>query len=160
MQTLKTTLRQARIAAGLSQQALADAAGISRQAYSAAEHGTAVPSTEIALRLARALGTSVEQLFALVDIVRPTVLAEWADGTPPRPAGQPVRLLHVGERVWARPVSIGASPTSGLGWADGVAAPDAEQPGHVRVELLDDTPTSERTLVMLGCDPAAGLVAT
>ena len=57
-------------------------------------------------------------------------------------------------------MSVGASPASGLAWADGVAAPDAEQPGRVRVELLDDAPAAERTLVMLGCDPAAGLVAT
>jgi molybdate-binding protein/DNA-binding XRE family transcriptional regulator len=160
MQTLKTSLRQARLAAGLSQQALADAAGISRQAYAAAEHGTAVPSTEIALRLARALGTSVEQLFSLADAGRPTVVAEWADEAPPARAAQPVRLLHVGERVWARPVSAGASPAAGLAWADGIAHPDPEQPGRVSVELLGDPAAPERTLVMLGCDPAAALVAT
>jgi molybdate-binding protein/DNA-binding XRE family transcriptional regulator len=160
MQTLKTSLREVRQAAGLSQQALADMAGISRQAYAAAEHGTAVPSTEIALRLARALGTSVEQLFALVDAERPSVVADWAVAATPARAAQPVRLLRVGGYLWARPVSAGASPASGLAWADGIAYPDADQPGRVRVELLGDPPPPDRTLVMLGCDPAASLVAT
>ncbi|HLH25626.1 MAG TPA: substrate-binding domain-containing protein [Chloroflexota bacterium] len=160
MQPLKSSLREARLAAGLSQQALADAAGISRQAYAAAEHGTAVPSTEIALRLARALGTSVEGLFALADDERPVIVAEWPDAAGPPRTAQPVRLLRVGDRVWAQPVSASAGPASGLAWADGIARRDAEQPGRVRVELLGAGPAPERTLVMLGCDPAAGLVAT
>ena len=53
-----------RIARGLSQRALADAAGITRQAVSAIERGRVVPGVGIALALARVLGTSVEELFA------------------------------------------------------------------------------------------------
>ncbi|HEY7066445.1 MAG TPA: substrate-binding domain-containing protein [Chloroflexota bacterium] len=160
MQTLKTSLREARQAAGLSQQALAEMASVSRQAYAAVERGAAVPSTEVALRLARALGTSVERLFALADAERPAVLAEWADEPEPARAAQPVRLLRVGEHLWARPVRAGAGPAAGLAWADGIAHPAPDAPGRVRVELLGNLPTPERTLVMLGCDPAAGLVAT
>ena len=54
------TLRRAR---GLSQRALADAAGITRQAVGAIESGRMQPSVGIALGLARALGATVEELF-------------------------------------------------------------------------------------------------
>jgi len=159
MQTLRSSLRQARLAAGLSQQALAELVRVSRQAYAAAERGTAVPSTEIALRLARALGTSVEQLFALPDTERPMLTADSAGDTGALRASQPVRLLRVGGRWWARPASAVASPACGLTWADGIAHPDPAAAGRVHVELLRDLPAAERTLVMLGCDPAAALVA-
>ena len=44
---------------------LAAQAGVTRQAIYAIEAGTYVPNTAVALRLARALETSVETLFAL-----------------------------------------------------------------------------------------------
>ena len=53
-------LRQAR---GLSQRALAQMAGITRQAVSAIESGHMQPSVGIALALASSLGTTVEELF-------------------------------------------------------------------------------------------------
>jgi len=55
------TLRRSR---GLSQRTLAQAAGITRQAVGAIESGRMQPSVGIALALARALGTTVERLFA------------------------------------------------------------------------------------------------
>ncbi len=48
---------------GLSQRALGEAAGVTRQAISAIESGRMQPSVGIALKLARALGTTVERLF-------------------------------------------------------------------------------------------------
>ena len=48
---------------GLSQRALAEAAGITRQAVGSIERGRMQPSVGIALGLARALGTTVEELF-------------------------------------------------------------------------------------------------
>ena len=53
---LINSLREERLERRLSQQALADLAGISRQSYAAIESGASVPSTGVALRLARALG--------------------------------------------------------------------------------------------------------
>lgn len=50
---------------GLSQRALAQGAGITRQAVGAIESGRMQPSVGIALGLARALGTTVEELFGL-----------------------------------------------------------------------------------------------
>lgn len=54
------TLRKRR---GLSQRALAAAAGITRQAVGAIESGRGQPGVASALALARALGTTVEELF-------------------------------------------------------------------------------------------------
>jgi putative molybdopterin biosynthesis protein len=56
-------LEQLRRARGFSQQSLAGAAGITRQAVGAIESGRMQPGVAIALALARALGTTVEQLF-------------------------------------------------------------------------------------------------
>jgi putative molybdopterin biosynthesis protein len=56
-------LERARAACGLTQRALAEGAGITRQAVSAIERGKVQPSVGIALALAHVLGTSVEALF-------------------------------------------------------------------------------------------------
>ena len=53
-----------RLEHGLSQRELALAAGVTRQAVGAIESGRSQPSVAIALALARALGTTVEVLFA------------------------------------------------------------------------------------------------
>ncbi|MFO1238423.1 MAG: helix-turn-helix transcriptional regulator [Alphaproteobacteria bacterium] len=62
---LKTTLREARTAAGLTQAQLAERIGVSRKTVNTVENGVFVPSTVLALKLAQALGTSVEALFFL-----------------------------------------------------------------------------------------------
>lgn len=49
----------------MSQAGLADRAGVSRQTIVAVEKGNYNPSVELALRLARALATTVEELFRL-----------------------------------------------------------------------------------------------
>jgi putative transcriptional regulator len=54
-----------REAAGLTQQALADAARVTRKTINTIERGHYVPSTVLALRIARALGVTVEDVFWL-----------------------------------------------------------------------------------------------
>lgn len=49
----------------LIQADLASRVGVSRQTIVAIEKGNCNPSVELALRLARALGTTVEELFQL-----------------------------------------------------------------------------------------------
>jgi putative molybdopterin biosynthesis protein len=56
-------LEPARKARGYSQRQLAEAAGVTRQAVAAIEKGRMQPSVGIALALASALGTAVEELF-------------------------------------------------------------------------------------------------
>ncbi len=159
MSRVRNSLRAARLAAQFSQEALGQAAGISRQAYAAVESGSAVPSTEVALRLARALGSTVEQLFLLPDEARPTVLATVVGDALPAQEPRRVRLVRVGGRLLARPLTGAAGILRLLPWADGLALDGLEQSDCVRVELLNEIPGAERTLVMLGCDPAAALLA-
>jgi len=58
-------VRAARTARGLTQAELADLAGVSRKTINTVENGVFVPSTTLALLLARVLGVAVEELFAL-----------------------------------------------------------------------------------------------
>ena len=64
---LGSRLKEARTAAGLTQAELAERAGVSRKTINTVENGVFGPSTLLALALARALGTTVEGLFFLVD---------------------------------------------------------------------------------------------
>lgn len=58
-------LRTARTQAGLTQAQLAQAVGVSRKTINTIENGVFIPSTLLALKLAKALHSSVETLFAL-----------------------------------------------------------------------------------------------
>ena len=64
---LASRLREAREARGWTQAQLADAIGVSRKTINTVENGVFVPSTVIALKLARTLGEPVEALFSLVE---------------------------------------------------------------------------------------------
>jgi putative transcriptional regulator len=52
---------------GLTQAALAEMVGVSRKTINTVENGIFIPSTVLALRIARALGVSVEDVFSLED---------------------------------------------------------------------------------------------
>jgi putative transcriptional regulator len=60
-------LKTARTATGLTQAELAEKVGVTRKTINTVENGVFVPSTTLALKLARALGLSVEALFRLPD---------------------------------------------------------------------------------------------
>jgi putative transcriptional regulator len=62
---MKNRLKIARAEANLSQQALADKIGVSRQTINSIETGRFVPSTLLALKLARCFKKGVEELFQL-----------------------------------------------------------------------------------------------
>lgn len=62
---LKTTMKVQRAIRDLTQAELADLSGITRKSINAIEMGHMVPSTILALKLARALAVSVETLFSL-----------------------------------------------------------------------------------------------
>lgn len=63
---LKNKLKVARITNGdLTQQALADLVACSRQTIHSIENSKFVPSIELSLKIARALGVPVEQIFFL-----------------------------------------------------------------------------------------------
>jgi putative transcriptional regulator len=57
-------VRRRRTELGLSQAALGQAVGVSRQTINAIETGRYLPSLPLALALARHFGTSVEEMFS------------------------------------------------------------------------------------------------
>jgi len=64
---LLNSLKSERERLGLTQAALAEAVGVSRKTINTVENGVFLPSTLLALKLARALDRPVEKLFILLD---------------------------------------------------------------------------------------------
>ena len=58
-------LAEHRKSAGLTQAGLAEAVGVSRKTINTVENRVFIPSTVLALKLARALNVTVEDLFCL-----------------------------------------------------------------------------------------------
>ncbi|MBI1210745.1 MAG: helix-turn-helix domain-containing protein [Alphaproteobacteria bacterium] len=62
---LRNRLKDVRAKLGLTQAELAERVSVSRKTINTVENGVFVPSTILALRLAKALGMKVEELFFL-----------------------------------------------------------------------------------------------
>ena len=62
---LLNRLQELRKQAGLTQEELSNSAEVSRKSINAIENGVYVPSTVLALKIARTLECSVEDLFKL-----------------------------------------------------------------------------------------------
>lgn len=67
MTQLANRLKDHRTALGLTQAQLAERVSVSRKTINTVENGVYIPSTVLALKLALALGASVETLFQLTD---------------------------------------------------------------------------------------------
>lgn len=78
---LGTSMKAHRAVRDLTQADLGALAGVTRKSINAIETGRMVPSTLLALKLARALGTTVEQLFHIEGDAPETAPATSA-GTP------------------------------------------------------------------------------
>ena len=63
---LRNRLREERSRRNLTQAELATMVGVSRKTINTVENEVFIPSTVLALRLARALDTTVEKLFELI----------------------------------------------------------------------------------------------
>lgn len=136
-------IRELREARGLTQYGLAERAGLSRQLVGAIEARRHSPSVGAALAVARALGTTVEELFAEpAPAVTPTDDA-LEDRTP-------VRLGRVGALVVAHPTGPLAGTDERWTLPDGVWDAGAVDP-------FADAATA--TLVVAGCDPLLGPLA-
>lgn len=57
------TLRELRIKKGLTQKQVAEAVGIAECAYQRYEYGKVLPSVVVAIKIAKALGVSVEEIW-------------------------------------------------------------------------------------------------
>ncbi|MEE0916297.1 MAG: helix-turn-helix transcriptional regulator [Alistipes sp.] len=62
---MKNSIRVARAERRMTQQQLADAVGVSRQTVNAIESGRFIPSTVLALKVARLFEKPVEDMFSL-----------------------------------------------------------------------------------------------
>lgn len=62
---MRNTIRVARAEVRMTQQQLADAVDVSRQTINAIESGKFVPSTVLALKIAREFSKAVEDIFQL-----------------------------------------------------------------------------------------------
>jgi putative transcriptional regulator len=62
---LQNNLQLIRKARGLTQQQLSESADVSRKSINAVENGVYIPSTLLALKIAKTLNCSVEEIFEL-----------------------------------------------------------------------------------------------
>ena len=62
---LQNNLQQIRKGRGLTQQQLSESANVSRKSINAVENGVYIPSTVLALKIAKTLNCSVEDIFQL-----------------------------------------------------------------------------------------------
>lgn len=139
-------IREFRERAGWSQAELADRAGVSRQLVGAVEAGRHAPNVGAALALARALGCSVEDMFA-----PPTSGPVAVLGGSPMP-GAPVAIARVGDLVVAVPAEHGVTNPERWALADATVRDDGTV--SMLASGVDDG------LVIAGCDPALGLLAS
>jgi putative molybdopterin biosynthesis protein len=150
---IENRLREKRQALALSQKQLADVAGITRQAVSALEANQYSPATSVALRLARALHCSVEDLFSLKqggEVIEGDLIGAFPEGR------LPVRsqVTQIGQRLLVRPLVGTGELTSLSSTADGLIVGSNSDNTRVRVKLLKDRETMRRKIVVGGCDPA------
>ena len=156
--SIKSKVYQLRKEAGITQTGMAAAGGISRQAYTAIESGKSVPSTEIALRLARILHTTVDELFWLDDGSEKLVRAELIGDPVTTLQGKRMQVVHFGSRLLARPLKEGLSVSHILNPADAIAVA-AHGKKQVDLRLINQAATKIPTLILAGCDPAASIIA-
>jgi len=138
---------------GLSQQALADLVGVSRQAIVGIEGGRQVPSTMLGLRLSRALRCTVEDLFLLpaaADGLRVALVRGGA--VAPRAEEGRVAVGEVRGRWVAHPL-----PAEGTDAADALVR-SSRGDGGVIDPLVDPSVLSGNVLVT-GCAPVLGMLA-
>lgn len=141
-------VRVRRESLGLSQVALAERSGLSRQSVGAIEAGRATPAVDVALRLAAALDTAVEALFGAG--TEPGVLR--AEPGSSDATGR-VALAYVAGR-WVAHALRGA--TARLS-ADGLV--QASRRGRAEVKPLRSTAEARDNLVVMGCAAGLGVLA-
>jgi putative transcriptional regulator len=64
---IENRVKEFRMSAGMTQQDLAEATGVSRQSVISIERGRYVPSLALALKMAAIFGCSTDDLFKLVE---------------------------------------------------------------------------------------------
>ena len=149
---LENSLRARRDQLGLSQLALAERVGVSRQAIIAIEAGRQVPSTSLALQLAQAMGCSVEDMFRLDVTERHlNVVLTSGSGLKAR-EGDRVAVGQIDGRWVAHPLPANA-PVA----ADGIVATGKASGAAVRP--LFEPEQLARNVLVAGCAPLIAVLA-
>jgi molybdate-binding protein/DNA-binding XRE family transcriptional regulator len=160
MPEIETNLAALRRKRGLSAIRLAAVAGVSRQTIYAIEAGTFVPNTAVALRLARALQCTVEELFSLADQEpAPELRSERATllpGSGAIHAGQAVQLCRVERRLLA---CLPSPVPWYLPATDAVVAERPERDGKARVQIFQDEGDFSNRILVAGCDPGISVLS-
>src|SRR3954465_5813979 len=152
-------VRNARLALGMSQSALAAATRLSRQSIGAIEAGRATPAVDVALRIASALESSVEELFSAPRAQAPLV----TEATSRSPTER-VALAQIAGR-W---LSYGLDGEATWTAADGLLSQASDvragrkgpaPPGRVRVDPVRPLEEVHHNLVLMGCAVGLGLLA-
>ncbi|GAA6615573.1 substrate-binding domain-containing protein [Scytonema sp. NUACC26] len=165
---LRNSLKSIRVRLGMSQNELASLAGVTRQTISGVESGQCAPSVAMTLRLAKALGCKVEDLFWLEQDL-PQVQAILAKSISYSSQQQRVSLARIGGQWVAYPLVGNDAFRMEMIPADGeIVASSALKEGEVdsqldpdtvRVRLLDDIDRFDNTVVIAGCAPVLSLWA-
>jgi molybdate-binding protein/DNA-binding XRE family transcriptional regulator len=140
------SIRALREHRGWTQAQLAEHAQVSRTAVSAIEQGQMSPSVDAAIRLARALGSRVEDVFTPPASQSPPP-REWA-WQPPSPHTR-YWQASIGGQIIDYPVEMTAQ---GMLPHDGISGPN---PATTPSDQGDD---AGRTLVIACCDPAVAVL--
>jgi len=159
---VQTNLAQLRTKRAISAANLAAEAGVSRQTIHAIEAGLYVPNTAVSLKLARILGTTVEELFQLkpeLKVTEETAEVFILGEVDSLPKGQPLRLVSVNDHLVAvapDPASWGLQPTDAV-----LLAPirAGKNNVHAKVRLLGNGWKNPGRILLAGCDPSASLLA-
>lgn len=153
---LRNNLKQIRTRLGLSQQDVAKVAGVSRQTISGVESGQYAPSATIALRLAKALGCQVEDLFWLEEDTikleaissRSIPVDRWVRVALAQVGGKAIAYPLVGEEAFRTEIV----PADGEGWRQTTDSIVAVKLWHSREKI-------NRTVAIAGCTPVLSLWA-
>jgi len=150
---LENHLRQRRQSAGLSQKQLAQMADITRQAVCAVEADQYSPATSVALRLARALGCRVEDLFSIKEggeIIEGELIGVLPQGN----SRVRAQVTQVGHRLLVRPLHGLGELANLSAAADGLIVASNSNNNRVGVKLLKNREAIHSKIVVGGCDPA------
>src|SRR5690242_7079015 len=157
--SVNTHLAGIRQSRGFSAAELAGKSGITRQTIYAIEAGAYMPNTAAALRLARVLGVTVEELFHLPDeapMAHAAIEIDLVSEDDAARDGQPVQLARVGSRA----VGVVRSP---LLWqlppADAFLLGGGARNRKMRVRPFQPLGLLNKRLIVAGCDPGMSVLA-
>ncbi|MEH2133508.1 MAG: substrate-binding domain-containing protein [Nostoc sp.] len=186
---LCNNLKSIRTRLGMSQQELANIAGVTRQTIGGLESGQYAPSVTVSLRLAKALGCTVEELFWLEGDL-PEIEAIVAESASNQQRSR-LSLARVGDQWIAYPlvgndafriemipsdgemVAVNQQPVISVSDRPALAQCLVERKEHhsqgeaknqngtnkVLVRLLNDIDKLQNTVVIAGCTPVLSLLA-